>query len=230
MPISHEHQFIFIHIPKTAGSSVITVLQEHCTTLDFNDRNAWPSFFGTARGVDLFRQLRGFSSLNAIVQYPEQHLPARILRELVPEDTWSSYYKFAFVRNPWDLVASTYHFLRQMFRKEPATASGDGDIAFIIASLDFTNYVRARPYFASENGLLPYICDREGNLLVDFVGRVERIDEDFAHICRRIGIDGQLPRINEAPRAHYREYYTAETRDMVAREFARDIEMFGYEF
>jgi hypothetical protein len=117
-----------------------------------------------------------------------------------------------------------------MFRNDPSAANGDPDIAYIIASLDFTNYVRARPYFASEGGLLPYITDREGNLLVDFVGRLERIDEDFAEICRRIGVEAQLGRFNDAPRAHYREFYTPETRDMIAREFAREIEMFGYEF
>jgi hypothetical protein len=230
VPISHERRFIFIHIPKTAGVSVLTALQEHDAALDFMERDVWPRFFASPRGVECYRQLRGFFSLNTMVHFQNQHFPAKILRELVPEEVWSTYFKFAFVRNPWDLVVSTYHFSKQMFRQDVTAAAGDPDIGFLIASLDFTNYVRARPYFASERGVLPFITDKEGKLLVDFVGRVEQIDLDFAHVCRQIGIEAKLQRVNDAPRAHYREFYTPETRDLVAREFAREIEMFGYEF
>ena len=229
MPISHERRFIFIHIPKTAGVAVLTALQEH-GRLDFMGRNVWPRFFGSPRGVESYRQLRGLFGLNSMVHFQEQHFPATVLREFVPEDTWSSYFKFAFVRNPWDLVASTFHFSKQMFRQDVTAAAGDPDIGYLIASLDFPNYVRARPYFASQNGLLPFITDEAGKLLVDFVGRVEHIDEDFAHICRQIGIEAKLERVNDSPRAHYREFYTPQTRELVAREFAREIEMFGYEF
>jgi hypothetical protein len=230
MPISHERRFIFVHVPKAAGSSVMAVLEANCAALDFNQRNVWPRFFGDPRGIDHFHELRGFFALNSMRHFPEQHLPARILRQLVPEATWSSYFKFAFVRNPWDLVVSSYSFLKEMFHQHPATADGDPDISFIVSSVDFANYVRARTYFASEKGVLPFLCDREGRLLVDFVGRVERIEEDFKTICERIGIEAELPRLNAFPRPHYREFYTPETRDLVAREFARDIEMFGYEF
>jgi len=230
MPISHDRRFVFVHVPKAAGSSVMAVLQANCAALDFNERNVWPRLFRDPQGVDRFRELRGFFALNSLRHFPEQHLPARILRRLVTEEVWSSYFKFAFVRNPWDLVLSSYTFLKEMFRQHPETVAGDPDIEFIVSAVDFENYVRARAYFASEKGVLPFLCDRDGKLLVDFVGRVERIDEDFKTICERIGIEADLPRLNAFPRPHYREFYTPEARDIVAREFAREIELFGYEF
>jgi hypothetical protein len=230
VPISHTHKFVFIHIPKTAGSSMLQALHRDGTEWDFLNVNVWPRLFGVPHGVELFRELRGFNALNPIARFHEQHLPARVLRRLVPDDVWTSYFKFAFVRNPWDLVVSTYSYLRVMLEQQPAAMAEEVDVSFILANVDFENYVRARPYFTARPGILPYITDASGALLVDFIGRVERIDEDMAVVAQRLGVEVTLPRINVVPRRPYQEYYTPFTRGLVAKEFAREIEMFGYEF
>ncbi|HTW82732.1 MAG TPA: sulfotransferase family 2 domain-containing protein [Candidatus Sulfotelmatobacter sp.] len=230
MPVSHGYQFIFIHIPKTAGSSMLQALHTEDAAWEFLNQNAWPRFFESPNGVEMFRDMRGFFALNQISHFMEQHLPARILRQMVPAEVWSNYFKFAFVRNPWDLVVSTYVYFHEIFKQYPETAKTAADIAFISTNVDFSNYVRARPYFASEPGYLPFITDKRGELIVDFVGRVETVDADMAEIGRRIGREIALPHLNRLPRANYREYYTPHTRELVAREFAREIEMFGYEF
>jgi hypothetical protein len=230
MPVSHEDRFIFIHIPKTAGSSVVEALLTHRPNLDFMARNSWPRLLAHPRGVEMFRILRSFYALNSIVRFPEQHFPARIVREMVSPEVWSSYFKFTFVRNPWEQVVSAYHFLKETFRDNPQVAADESDVAFLMPLVDFTTFVRVRRYFSNEYNMLAHVTDEAGNLLVDFVGRVERIDEDFPEICRRIGIDVKLPHANRSRHQQYREYYTAETRDIVARDFARDIETFGYSF
>lgn len=209
---------------------MIEALQAHSGELDFNNRNVLPRFLTHPRGVELLRELRRFYELNAMTGFPDQHLPAQILREMVPGEVWEGYFKFAFVRNPWDLVASAYHFLRQTLKEFPVIRSRDPDIAFLVESVDFTNFVRARPYLTSESNQLAQLSDARGNLLVDFVGRVETIESDFAEICRRTGISVSLPHVNKAEHQHYREYYTPETRDIIASHFARDIETFGYTF
>jgi hypothetical protein len=227
MPISHGKRFVFIHIPKTAGSSMLQALHDDDAQWDFININVWPRFFGVPHGITLFRELREFSPLNTIARYREQHLPARILRRLVPEDVWASYFKFAFVRNPWDLVVSSYAYMRAMLEQQPDAMAEEIDTTFIVSGVDFENYVRARPYFTAQPGILPYITDASGTLMVDFVGRFERADEDMALIAERLGFTMEpLPRINVAPRRPYQDYYTLFTRDLVARE----IEMFGYEF
>jgi hypothetical protein len=72
--------------------------------------------------------------------------------------------------------------------------------------------------------------DDHGVELLDFVGRYERMEEDFASACRRIGIGVALPHVNRTEHAHYRDYYTAETKSIVSSAFARDIEQFGCAF
>ena len=75
-----------------------------------------------------------------------------------------------------------------------------------------------------------YLLSPGGAQLVYFVGRFERLDEDFARICSRLGITASLPRVNVAQRGHYRGYYGEETRALVRRAFARDVDLLGYDF
>ena len=70
----------------------------------------------------------------------------------------------------------------------------------------------------------------DGNLLVDFIGRFERIDADFQTICSRLGIYSSLPKLNVSKINPYQQYYNEETKELVRRAFELDISFFGYEF
>lgn len=75
------------------------------------------------------------------------------------------------------------------------------------------------------------LCDRQGRMLMEFVGRLETLDDDWRTICGRIGIPYErLPKKNVGQRRPYTDYYTPELRDRVARHWAREIEAFGYEY
>jgi hypothetical protein len=74
------------------------------------------------------------------------------------------------------------------------------------------------------------LVDESGNLLVNFVGKFENLDEDFQSICRKVGISASLPHVNKSKRTCYQDYYDPETRDLTARLYAEDIERFGYAF
>jgi hypothetical protein len=75
-----------------------------------------------------------------------------------------------------------------------------------------------------------YVMDEKGNRIVDFIGYYERLSEDFAKACARLKIQASLPHANISQHKDYRTYYTPKTRELVAREFKQDIEMFGYNF
>jgi hypothetical protein len=151
-------------------------------------------------------------------------------KELLPKEFFEELFKFAFVRNPWDLQVSSFHHIR---RERPHYLGGHDDFeSFLRWKLD-----PERPYQyhvdTSIERQSDYLIDLHGQVVVDFIGRYERLDADFAEACRRIGIPAPaLPhRRQSADRAcDYRSYYTSETADLVAQHFQRDIKLLGYPF
>jgi len=78
---------------------------------------------------------------------------------------------------------------------------------------------------------LDWFVDSNGKVLADFIGKFERLEEDWAFVAEKLGITERLPHRRASLRArHYTEYYTARTREIIATKFQVDIEHFGYEF
>ena len=76
-----------------------------------------------------------------------------------------------------------------------------------------------------------YLVDENGNTLVEFIGRFENLEKDFLHAAAMVARPAErLDNVNPSGHAHYSTFYTAESRDAVARSFARDIARFGYDF
>ena len=78
----------------------------------------------------------------------------------------------------------------------------------------------------------PYwLTDARGRIAIDFVGRFERLQEDFERICERIGkADTKLPTELIAGGPDYTEFYDDETKELVTERYAEEIAMFGYQF
>jgi hypothetical protein len=205
MLISDRHQFIFVHLYKTAGVSIKEALRPYA------DSHVDRAFFGDR----VLHRIR----LKRIEPYPP-HLKAYEVRERFP-DEWGRYFTFAFVRNPWAWQVSLYSYMRQRERH------WQHDIATSFS--DFEEYLEWR--VAEDKHLQQeFLCDWEGNIMVDFVGRVETIEKDFEHICDTIGVAASLPHKNKSKHRNYRDYYDGYTRALVAEHFAPDIEQFGYDF
>ena len=78
---------------------------------------------------------------------------------------------------------------------------------------------------------LGYLVDYEGKLLVDFVGRFETLDRDYAKICARLGLPAtKLPHYRKSAHRDYTHYYDERARDIIAARYRNDIAAFGYEF
>lgn len=211
MLVSQTHSFAFVHVPKTAGSSVHTALARYTIPPKAFWANRWLARVGIP--------------VNRFAPWPNMrfrtHASAEVLRAWLPADVFAELFKFAFVRNPWDLLVSYWHYIRRLpgHRRHREVAALPSFAAYV-------EYEIRRGEF-SQAGML---CDRDGQLLVDFVGRYESLDTDFAFICRRIGIEATLPRANAGVRGDYREYYSPALVDRVAEAFAADVERFGYAF
>jgi len=218
MLISNEQpKFIFIHIQKTGGVSITKLLGRHIPT--------------TIPG-------RGC-----------RHMPAR--RALKQVENPGDYFKFAFVRNPWDRLVSWYTMIDGI-RRAVANGTATPKQSRYIKKNNLFKYVsRCGPtfdefvenctekqwvgncYYSFAFNQLRYLTDKNGEVLVDFIGRFENFAQDLSHVFDMLGLEAsqlEIPYENWSGHSHYSELYAPETREIVRKRFRRDIEFFGYEF
>ncbi len=219
--VLREYQALYFAIPKVANTSLKAVCAEWVRSK--LDSEALARFWSDTWKPRLFRdgESRRYLRRKGIL------LP----RSRVPE--FESYWKFGFVRNPWDRLVSCWKQKIQPEGVAPSLATHAGFEAGMRFS-DFVDVVSQIPdceangHFRSQHKFLE---DENGDLLVDFVGRLERLDEDFLHVCRRIGAPGtSLPHLLKSDRRAYQLYFNASGRRFVELRYARDIELFGYTF
>jgi hypothetical protein len=231
--ICGEYRCLFVHVPKTAGMSVEHVFLR-LVGLTWETRAPLLLRGNDDPGLGPPR----LAHLKAGEYVARGHLTA---------EQFESYFKFSFVRNPWDRIVSEYKyrgypvkidFKTYLFKHLPPPGWTD-TYCHIIPQYDF-------------------LYDDGGKLLVDFVGRYESLQPDFDKVCARLGIPPTpLPRVDrslddawpgtlrelrkQVRRAiwsrerehtfpHYTEYYDDESREFVGRLFRKDVEAFNYAF
>lgn len=167
----------------------------------------------------------GGSSVERALGLPFNHQTASMRVERLGVEEWNRRYSFTFVRNPWDKLVSQYHF-----RKERDRLQRDVDFSEWIRSIfvdgDEKLMIR-RSKFINQ---LDWISDLSGEVLVDDIYRYESLHDDFDTLCLKVGKNAVLPHHKPSSHQHYSRYYDAETADIVATAFRRDIEYFDYRF
>lgn len=218
MLISYSKNFLFVHIAKTGGTSVRAALRPY----------RWGGWYSVplwlASQVDQMTRPRHKLGL----KFP-RHAKVIAAREMLPEEVFQGLFKFAIVRNPWDLQVSSFHHIR---REKPEVLAGVRNFGdFLRLKFDPD---RPYEYMLDTSAELQheYLVDLRGNVIVDFIGRYERLEEDFAQICQRIGVPGlSLPHLRKASeRRDYRSYYTDELIELVSHHYQRDLDILGYGF
>jgi hypothetical protein len=226
MPYSPEHAFYYVHIPKTAGRAITRSMKDAGLQLQLSGPGIWDILVEEPRHAEILRDIRQRFPIATMATYPLDHLPALVARRLLGEEVWRQTFKFAVVRNPWDLVVSMYHYQRE--RSNRTGVRIDDHVEWISRCDGFSQYVEVYPVLYSD--MTSMIADENGHTIVDFVGKFESLARDFLYICEQIGLTLSLPKVGESDHRPYREYYGARTREIVARHFERDIEIFKYRF
>ena len=204
MLISETRKFIFIHIYKTAGISVMTSLLPYTSRYPF---------------LPVVRHKLSYY-FKSLQKYP-LHTTAHDLIADIGEEAYSSFFSFSFVRNPWDWQVSLYNYMlsrEDHFQHE-----------FVNSFANFDEYVEWR----CKNEVRfqkDFIYSDNDDLLVSFVGKFENLEKDFRKICEEIGVFPTLPRLNISNAEPYQSYYSKKSIGLIKETFRPDIETFDYEF
>jgi chondroitin 4-sulfotransferase 11 len=183
--INHKLKFIYIHVDKTGGSSIASSISTEIRV----------------------------SKKGGTYAASEKHWSIKKYNDTAKNSAkYKKYFKFAFVRNPWDRLVSKYFFDRKSGRSSEES---------------FKNWAKSRKGLKPQLGYLTI----NDEVAVDFIGRYENLQEDFNIVCDKIGApQQQLPHANKTKHKHYTKYYDAELREIIGERYAKDIEYFGYEF
>lgn len=216
MRISHKYKFVFLANPRTGSSS-------------------------TRRFLDPFSDVKSKHISKTNDEFPfYHHITALELKRIFERRgwNWSSYKKFCVVRNPFDRLVSLFHFhvregnIAQKDRLEKKLSG-----LFLNPKHDvlFCRYVqRIKPHHKLPQGLKTFICDEDGNQLVDKVLKFEELGTHLPDYIRSIGMplnDQTLPQLNTSPnRSEYTRYYDKRTKALVADLYDYEIQKFGYKF
>lgn len=207
MIVSHLHRYIFVPIPKTGTHSVRQALREHLGPDDIEQ-------------VGLFVNKRfPYAELAAI---RHGHFGIEQVRPYLGDAIVDGYFKFGFVRNPFDRFVSYCSFMTRQygaFDQDP-----QGTMRKILFELRPMDHIHFQPQYT-------LLVDAEGRLAADCVGRVETMQQSYDEICARIGIPSRaLDKVNSSRRGDYRQYYDQSLIDGVAELYKRDLELFDYRF
>lgn len=204
----------FVHVPKAAGSTVGVLLNKQIK------RNRSDVEF--AERFQAYAKNRGYNFPN--------HTPAKMRLEFMGRETYSKFFSFAFVRNPFDLVVSLYEYTRQkeqaIFVKNNWTLSQFQKNILNNSFNDWVlNFDTGRPQHA-------YIFSDSGEMLVTHIGKTETFQKDFSFLAKALGIDAELSqqKHNSTARGNYRQYYSSESVAIIEKNYEKDLNLFGYSF
>jgi hypothetical protein len=208
MIVNDFYKFIFIHVPKCGGSSISECLK----SLRGNNRR-------------LPNRRTKHETLNEFLREAENRL---LLFPKIRTQKLPRYFSFGFVRNPWDRAASLYTYLKE---KRPRP-----EIDAISSFSEFLKgFDQGTRWIAELHSMRPqkdFFSDSTGHPAANFIGRFESLTDDFQAVQKRLGFSLELPHTNKSSNSvrDFRNDYTDEMAEIVARRFADDISLFGYRF
>ncbi len=228
--ISHEHRAVFVHVPKTAGQSVETAFLD---ALGVHWRDRAPLLL--------------MKNDNPQVGPPRlAHLtaPEYVRHHYISQRLFDEYFTFGFVRDPWARTFSMYKYL--------GVADEQTFSQFVLRTLRERLWKRRHWWVRPQ---ADYLYDDSDHLLVDFLGRFESLEDDFAVVAERVGLaNRELPRVNVSaiverpdgtiaasagapaelsrpqPGHRYGDQVDDRAHAVVCALYARDIELLEYSF
>ncbi|MEW5837999.1 MAG: sulfotransferase family 2 domain-containing protein [Pseudomonadota bacterium] len=207
--ISHKYRCIFVHIPKTGGTSIEDIIWPERELR--SERDLWMGF------VDKYNNKYQTGGL--------QHLLASHIESEVGTNVFDNYFKFSIVRNPWDKAVSQFAFMSR--RKDLMDYIGmkhDDCFKRYLELISKKKHVQWEPQVS-------FVLDDNGECMVDYIGRLELFTQSVTVIMSRLGLDAAvIPHSNKGQRSAYQDYYDTEAKEFVHAMYADDVKTFGYDY
>lgn len=182
--VNHDRKLVFMHIPKTAGTSI-----------------------------------------KAIVLPQQRGTTHKISNKLVSQKIWDNYTTFCVVRNPFDKFISSYFYHTSkeytgvLFRKNKN-----------LHNLNLDEYF-SQVYQKKMKAQINYITHPKSKKPIDYILRFENLEHDFNNFCKENNINAKLPHKNKSNRNRdYRQYYSEQLKDKIAKFSQQDLQYFGYKW
>lgn len=213
MPISKRYRCLFIHIPKTGGTSIEAAL-DIFGDWKFEDQE---KLFGQIQSSDI-------KNLGYLSNYL-QHLTYEQCQTITPIDT--SFKSFSIVRNPWDRLVSIFSNTDNDLKRVAKLQGIELD------NLTFPEFIEATAQIEHIHleEQYKFIYNVQGELCVDFVGRFEYLATSFNTLCQKIlNVELKLPCKNSSTHRAYTEYYSHKEKKIIEARYKKDIQIFNYKF
>ncbi len=226
MIISNSRKFIFIHLHKCAGSSIEQTLDPF---LRWDDIILGSTEYGER--IQSHYKKRFFL---------DKHSTAQECFDVVGDDVWDAYYKFATIRNPYSLVVSTFTFAKKILDdaiksgkfsiedikeyREKGLISDKGELAWpIIKGIIDSGYPKPlfEAYLKSSHtwrdlALKPQyekllvVRDNIKSINLQSIVKIEDLNQKWPELCQKLGISEKLSYSNVSSRKNWRDYYKSQ--------------------
>lgn len=225
---SNKYKFTYVVTPKVACSSIKRALLPLMQETDMTEQDI-------AKRKDII-------NLHKYLRNTSVHMYKGKFERRIRAGEFQDYFKFSFVRNPWDRLVSCYESKVIKQKKKPVPLKVNGVEGVFTRGMPFADFLRivcdlpddrSNVHFVPQYKILTASTENSSGLLVDFVGRFENLAEDFAHVMSRIDPARkiELGKWNVSDkRRDYRHYFNDELVQLVADRYSEDIEYFNYSF
>lgn len=210
--ISHKHKFIFIHVPRTGGTSIAHSLRPYANFLYKYDviYNAFAKYIHERPNLHFF----------------QAHAKALNVKSKIKDDTYNDYLKFAVCRNPYDWAVSVYSFTKKCIANN---LSNFADLQGVVKECNTFNEFAL---WLKDNGggfQKSFVSDEQGNLIVDHLIHFENIQDGFSKVTDKLNIPNTLEHLNASRKNNkFIDQYNSRSKEIVYEAFKEDFDFFNY--
>jgi hypothetical protein len=215
--VNHDLKAIFIHVHKTGGTYISYMLHKYYgfknyylrrpdhDTFCFNNKKnkKYINYENRVHGVLMYYKTSVFINKKMNMNHSK----------------WKSYYKFCFIRNPYDKIISAWNHINRY------------NIPFsnYLNLINICNDVEYMHMFMPQ---VRNIIDEKGKIDINFIGKFENLENDFQTILKNIGIKIFIHEVSKSmnKRDHLRfdEYYDQNTLNIVNHLLKEDFKNLDY--